>query len=267
MRVENGRAGLAVVTGASSGIGAALARELSGRGRPVLAVARRGERLDALAAAAAAAGRAPVHPLALDVAAPDAAARVRERARELGGAAWLVNNAGFGMYGPFRAQPAARITEMIRLNCEALVALTGALVPDLVEAGRGAVVNVASVAGFQPTPYMAAYGATKAFVLSFSEALSEELAGTGVTVTAFCPGPVATEFGAVAGYVHRRGTPPGQISAEAAARAAVDAAEAGEVVAVPGPLNRIAVLTGKLLPRAWVRRASRQVLRPAGGPT
>jgi short-subunit dehydrogenase len=260
------RAALAVVTGASSGIGAEIARALSRGGRPVLAVARRGDRLDALAAEARDAGGAPVHPLVLDVAAPGAAERVRDRARALGGAAWLVNNAGFGFYGPLGSAAPERLAEMVRLNCESLVVLTRVLLDDLVAAGRGgAILNVASVAGFQPMPFMSVYGATKAFVISFTEGLSEELRGTGVAVTAFCPGPVATEFGEVAGTGRRFHRAPG-IDAPTAAREALAAVARREVVALSSPFtNRLATAFGWLMPRGLLRRVSRRVLAPGEG--
>jgi len=259
--------GLAVVTGASSGIGAALARRLAHRGQPVLAVARRADRLEALASE----GRqlaAPIHVLSLDLSADGAGERLLLEARRLGGACWLVNDAGFGAYGPTIAQDPARLGAMVRLNCEALVVLTRLFLPDLLAARHGVLLNVASAAGFQPTPFMAVYGATKAFVLSFSEGLREELAHdrARLTVTAFCPGPVTTEFGEVAGLDARLRSPPGRQSADQAARAALAAADRGKAVAVPGPLNRAATLAAQLLPRGLVRRASARVLRPQAGP-
>lgn len=252
--------GLAVVTGASSGIGAGIARLLARRGQPVLAVARRDARLESLAREVE--GGAPIHRLAVDVAESGAAARVLAEARRLGGAAWLVNNAGYGMYGPFATQPAERLGAMVRLNCEALVVLTRAFLDDLLRADRGVVLNVASLSGFQPTPYMSVYGATKAFVLSFSEALREELARTRVTVTAFCPGPVTTEFQDVAGMSARLRAAPGTLTVEAAAKSAISAADRGRAVVVPGRLQQAAAVAVQLFPRALVRRASRQVLRP-----
>jgi short-subunit dehydrogenase len=256
---------LAVVTGASSGIGLACARELSRRGHPVLAIARRADRLAALAAERPS-DSGPVHPLALDLSHADVAERVHEAARGLGGAGWLVNAAGLGLYGAFaRAEP-ARVRELLRVNCEALALVTQALLPDLV-AHRGVVLNVASSAAFQPTPFMAAYGASKAFVLSFSEALAEELAGSGVRVTALCPGPVATEFGALAGYRGRLHEPPGALGADEVARFGIAAALRGHAVAVPGAIYKAATLAAQLFPRAIVRRVSGAVLRPArGGP-
>ena len=250
---------LAVVTGASAGIGAALVRELSRAGRPVLAVARRADRLAALAAEARAAGGAEVHPLALDLGADGAAERVRDAAHALGNAAWLVNDAGFGAYGRFERQDARRLSEMVRVNCEALVLLTHALLPDLRASGEGVVLNVASAAAFQPTPYMSLYGATKAFVLSFSEGLAEELRGAGVLVAAFCPGPVATEFGAVAGVGARFARVPAVLSAEEAARAALAQVRRREVVHVPTMVYRLTSEVPRLLPRGVIRRISGMV--------
>src|SRR5207244_11455973 len=132
-----------------------------------------------------------------------------------------------------------RLAAMVRVNCEALVALTGLMLPDLVAQGAGVVLNVASAAAFQPTPFMAVYGASKAFVLSFTESLAEELLGTGVSATALCPGPVGTEFGEISGSRGRWKRPPGEITAEACARYGIRAASRGKVIAVPGRLNRI----------------------------
>ncbi|HWE29217.1 MAG TPA: SDR family NAD(P)-dependent oxidoreductase [Polyangia bacterium] len=255
---------LAVVTGASSGIGAALAWQLAGRGHPVLAVARRAERLAELAARAAAAGHAPVHAMALDVTAPHAAAELAARARELGGAGWLVNNAGGGRLVPLVDDAAAQ-APMVRLNCESLVAITAAFVGELVAQKAGVILNVASSAGFQPTPGMTTYGATKAFVLSFSEGLAEELRGTGVTVTALCPGPVASEFFAAAGNAAERTPSSAEMTPAEVARYAIDAAERGRVVAVPGVSTKLLAWSARFAPRSWVRRLSGRMTLPRLG--
>jgi hypothetical protein len=227
----------------------------------VLAVARREERLAALATGRPS-GSGPVHPLVADLADSRAALRVRDAARDLGGAALLANVAGFGQYGSFARQDPDVLARMLRVNCEALVLLTRALLPDLL-ARRGGILNVASSAAFQPTPFLAAYGATKAFVLSFSEALAEELAPAGVHVTVLCPGPVATEFGEIAGYRGRHHDPPGRLSAEEVARFGLGALRQGRAVAVPGALYRATSVAAQLLPRGLVRRVSGAMLRPA----
>jgi short-subunit dehydrogenase len=253
---------LAVVTGASSGIGEALARALARRGDAVLAVARRGDRLEALAADALAAGHAPLHALALDLGAEGAAQTLAAAARRIGVPTLLFNSAGFGMYGPFEEADPARMAAMVRLNCEALLLATHALLPDLKAAGRATILNVASAAAFQPTPYMAAYGASKAFVLSLTEALDEELRGSGVRALAFCPGPVTTEFGEVAGVGERFREVPGRLTAEAAAEAALRQVDEGQAVLVPGALTAVTSTLAQLLPRALVRRAASEMLRP-----
>lgn len=247
---------LAVVTGASAGLGRELAHALSRRGQPVLAVARRAERLEALAAHARTAGWAPVHPLPLDVTAPGAEAEIADRASALGGARWLVNDAGFGPVEPFEAEDPARISRALRLNVEATVLLTRALLPQLLAAPGARILNVASLAGLQPTPYMAVYGATKAFVVSFSEALAEELRGRAI-VTAFCPGPVRTEIFAASAPERPRRPTRHDLDAARAARAAIGAADRGDVVAVAGAANRLLALASRLSPRAVVRRISR----------
>ena len=254
---------LAVVTGASAGIGRALALRLSAEGRPVLAVARRADRLVDLMTEADARGGAKIHMLPLDLGAPHAAEKVAARARELGGPTLLVNNAGFGLYGRFEELPIHRLSEMVRLNCDALVLLTRALLPDLMATGFGVVLNVASMGGFQPMPYMAAYGATKAFVISLTEALAAE-APKGVRFAALCPGPVDTEFGLVAGTGGRMNRMPGTLDADQAARAALALIHGDQVLAVPGLLNKVAVFASRFLPRSVVRNASARLLRPAG---
>jgi short-subunit dehydrogenase len=261
--------GLAIVTGASSGIGEELALQLARSGRPVLAVARREARLRALAERAGG-GSAPIHPLAVDLLAPGAILEIKDRAKSLGGAAWLVNNAGTARFAPFtprggEGKEGEELAAMIRLNCESLVSLTRAILPDIVGRGGGAVVNVASAAGFQPTPGYAVYGATKAFVLSFSEAIAEELRGSGVTVTAVCPGPVQTEIFAVGAPGMERRPTRADLSAAECAQQAIRAAERGAVLAVPGRLNALRSFAARLAPRAAARRLSARMSLTAIG--
>jgi uncharacterized protein len=170
-----------------------------------------------------------------------------------------VNNAGFGLRGPVAEADPARLAQMMRLNCEALVLLTRAFLPSLVRRGGGFVLNVASVVAFQPSPFHTVYGATKAFVLSFTEGLAEELRGTGVGTGAFCPGPVATEFQAVAGNAVRG---PSILTAEAAAREALAQLRGREVVRVPGLAYRVLTAWSALLPRSVVRRLAGRLNRP-----
>jgi len=250
---------LAVITGASAGIGLELSRLVARGGRPVLAVARRSGPLEELSLEAGAGGWAPIYPLALDISSPSAAASILSEAEALGGAEWLVNNAGFGLYGPLVEAEPGRLAEMVRLNCESVVLLTRAFLPALLRRGDGFILNVASVAGFVPVPFEAVYGATKAFVLSFTEALAEELKGTPLGAGAFCPGPVATEFQRVSGAKRRS---PGALTAEAAAREALLQIGAREVLRVPRLPYRLAMGISKLVPRSVTRRMAGRWNRP-----
>ena len=247
--------GTALVTGASSGIGEAIARELAERGYHLTLVARREDRLTALAEELA-----QEHGIEAETARADLGAQgQRERlATALGKTGRsvdvLVNNAGFGAHGDFVKVDRERLTEMVRVNCEAVVDLTGYFLPGMVERGRGAVINIASVASFQPLPGSATYAATKAFVLSLSEAIRTEVRDKGVSVTAVCPGPVRTEFPEAAGMGAVEDRTPGIVwmSAEDVAREAVDGADRGKRVVVPGTLNRAQSLLGHHTPRSII---------------
>jgi uncharacterized protein len=243
----------ALVTGASSGIGAAIARELASHGYAVALAARREERLQSLATELATEHSVAAEAISCDVS--DAAERERlaEELRGRGRAVEvLVNNAGFGHQADFARSPRERMTEMVRVNCEAVVDLTSLFLAGMVERGRGSVINIASTASFQPLPGSAVYAATKAFVLSFSEAVRTELRGSGVGVTAVCPGPVRTEFTDVAGMGGVEDRTPGAawMSAEDIARHAVDGAARDKRVVVPGTINRATALAGQHSPRA-----------------
>jgi len=251
-----------VVTGASSGIGAELARGLAERGRGVTLVARREGRLAELADELTGAHGVRVETVAADVSRPSGRRKLRDEIamRELT-VDLLVNNAGYGSGGPFVELDGGKEAEMVRTNCEAVVALTHLYVREMVDRGRGAIVNLASIAAFQPIPFQAAYGATKAFVLSFSEALHEELRGTGVTVTAVCPGPVRTEFGEIGGFGGADDRIPSfaWLSARKVARDALSAVERGDRIVVPGAVNRVAALYGHYTPRSVLLPLVRRV--------
>jgi short-subunit dehydrogenase len=254
------RSGWAVVTGASSGLGQEFALALAKRGNPVLAVARRGERLRTLAVAVSARG-GRLEPLVADLATSAGIEALLERARSLD-VELLVNNAGVAVYGPFASAPAERERGLVRLNVEAIVALTRGLLPQMLARGRGGVINVASQMAFQPMPYFAAYAASKAFVLSFSEALAEELRDSGVGVTAVAPGFISTEFTSVAGsQAPERRFPhlqPGQV-----VESALRSHERGRTVKVVGPFYVFLSFVGRFAPRAVLRRMMGRVLRPA----
>lgn len=239
-----------LVTGASSGLGAEFARQCARRGDELVLVARRKDRLDALAAEIG--GKAHVVPA--DLAAAGAAAGL---VRELEGRGLrtriLVNNAGFGLAGRFAKLPRERQLEMIDLNIRALTELTHLVLPGMVDAREGGILNVASTAAFQAGPGFAVYFATKAFVLSFSEALHQELKRTGVKVSALCPGPTRTEFGEVAGVTS------GSFDRFAADAAAVVAAglrglERNKAIIVPGLTNKFTAQSNRVIPRAAMRR-------------
>ena len=246
-------AGTALVTGASSGIGVAIAWELAARGHALILVARREERLKSLATELRDHHRVAAEPLAADLADPAerdrlvAEVNARGRIVEV-----LVNNAGYGSRGDFVSNERERMVGMVRLNIEAVVDLTARFLPGMVERGRGAILNVASTAAFQPMPGAANYAASKAFVLSFSEAIRTELRGSGVGVTAVCPGPVKTEFGEVAGMGGVENNTPDALwmSAEDVAADAVEGVENDKRVVVPGALNRAQSIVGQHSPRA-----------------
>jgi short-subunit dehydrogenase len=243
----------ALVTGASSGIGAAIAAELASRGYSLVLVARREERLLSLATELASEHAIEVEVIACDLGDElerdrlESELRERERAVEM-----LINNAGFGHQADFATSPRKRMVEMVRVNVEAVVDLTSRFLGPMVERRRGAVINIASLGAFQPLPGSATYGASKAFVLSFSEAIRTELRGSGVTVTAVCPGPVRTEFMTTAEVPGVEDRTPGIVwtSAEDIARQAVDGAAHDKRVVVPGLLNRAGALAGQHSPRA-----------------
>ncbi len=236
----------ALVTGASSGIGLELARILAADHDVVLA-ARSADKLEALAAEL---GSARV--IAVDLADP---AGTRKLVSELADVDVLVNNAGFADWGLFADASETKLDEMVELNVGALTHLTRAYLPGMLARGTGKVLNLASTAAFQPGPLMAVYYATKAYVLSFSEALAEETRGTGVTVTALCPGPTASGFQAAAEMEDSRLVKGRKLpSAAKVAAYGVKAMQRGDVVAVPGMANKMLAASVRVSPRPMVRR-------------
>jgi short-subunit dehydrogenase len=249
----------ALVTGASSGIGAAISKELAKRGHTLILVARRKEKLDELAGELTAEFGVRAESLGCDLGKAASRQRLSARISSLGlEVSVLVNNAGFATGGPFHEADPARELEQVRVLVEAPVALSSAFLPAMVRRGKGAVLNVASTAGMQPLPYSAGYSAAKAYVLTFSEALHQELHGSGVTVTVLAPGPVSTEFWDVAGWEIGSGQSfekavprPAWVTAEEAASAGVKGLEAGRRVVIPGLPVRAAMLATQYLPHAF----------------
>lgn len=240
----------AVVTGASSGIGAEIARVLSARGHHLTLVARSADKLQALAAEL---GDADV--LAADLSDRSSRAALPERIAQSGRVPdILVNNAGFSTLGPVSgADPDAEMN-MVEVDVVAVVDLCARVLPGMVERGRGAVLNVASTAAFQPLPGQAGYGASKAFVLSYTQSLAGELRGSGVTATTLCPGPVDTGFGERAGFTRAEAEAalPSVmwVTAAEVARVAVEAMDRGRLVAIPGKVNAVAAALAQVAPRS-----------------
>ena len=241
-----------VITGASSGIGADLARRLAERGYNVTLVARRRERLEELAGELREAHDIHVDVETCDLGDDGARTRLANKLssgeREVVG---LCNNAGFGNLGNFLDNELDQELDVVRLNVEAVLHLTGALLPRMVEQGAGAVLNVASTAAFQPLPGFATYAASKAFVHSFSEAVHSELSGTGVSVTSLCPGFTRTEFEQAAGAEDAAAKLPGftWMESDDVARQGIEGMLAGKRTVVPGVLNKAVSTSGRFVPR------------------
>ena len=252
----------ALITGASSGLGEEFAQQFAARGADVVLVARRDDRLRELAARLEARHRVTATPLAVDLSTPGAPATIRSALEERGIRLHsLVNNAGFGMKGAFVDADPARVAEMVQVNVASVVGLTREFLPDLVRAGDGALVSVASTGAYQPCPNMAVYGATKAFVLSFTEALSYETRGSGLSVLTVSPGATRTEFFDVVGTseaaVGRYQTPEQVVTR---ALKALDRAHTPPSF-VGGRLNAVGAKLAGWMPRRATLAVSGRVLR------
>jgi short-subunit dehydrogenase len=249
----------ALVTGASSGIGLELARVLARAGHDLVLAARNASALDAIARDLAPTYHVSVHSVAVDLAHADGVAQLMDDIARAGlEADVLVNNAGFGGFGDFARTSLHDELRMIDLNIRALVALTKRCLPRMLERRRGRVLNVASTAAFLPGPHMAVYYATKAFVLSFSEAIRDELRDGGVTVTVLCPGPTETGFQSAARMQKSRLVQGAMMNAADVAEAGYRGLMAGRPVVIPGAANRMVPLLVRFLPRRLVTVVSRR---------
>jgi short-subunit dehydrogenase len=241
---------MTLITGASAGLGAEFARQCAKRGEALALVARRRDRLDALKAELG----GDVHIFAADLALPGAAeSLIAELEAEGLSVATLINNAGFGLAGQFAERPLERQREMIDLNIRTLTELCHLVLPAMRAAGKGAILNVASTAAFQPGPNMAVYYATKAYVLSFTEALHHELNGTGIKVSALCPGPTHSEFSDVADS-HSPTLERMKMPAAPVVQAGLEGLDRNKAVVIPGFKNKIGAQASRFLTRAAMRR-------------
>lgn len=253
----------AVVTGASAGLGAHFARLFAQDRHDVVLVARRRDKLDQLATELHQTHGVQPTVIAADLSEPKAPLHVHDELTRAGiEVEFLVNNAGFGTNGAFAERELAGQLDMIELNITALTHLTGLVLPAMIARRSGRILNVGSIAGFLPGPFMATYYASKAYVLSFTEALADELRGTGVTATVLCPGPTATEFAQVSGA---RGAALFKDAADAAsvARYGYHAMLAGKTIAIPGGKMKFAVQSLRMSPRAVTRALASRLNKPA----
>jgi short-subunit dehydrogenase len=251
----------ALVTGASAGIGLAFAEKLASLGMNLAITARRVERLEQIAARLSGLHNISVEVCCADLSEPSGPVIVHAFTEARGIAVeLLVNNAGVGGYGEFRTSDLGRQLDMVRLNCAAVVHLTHLYLPAMAARHSGEIVITASTAAFQPTPYIAVYGASKAFDLLFAEALAEEVARHGIRVSALCPGPTTSEFFAVAGVPEER--LEGRVPAASVVEAALRALDSGKRLVIHGAWNRWQVYLQRLAPRRFVSGAAERMLRP-----
>ena len=249
-----------LITGASSGIGRELARCFAADGCRMILVSRKAEELEALATQLRTQFKCEAQVFTADLAEADAPEKLTARLTKAGIVVdVLVNNAGFGAQGKFHELNLKRQLEMIQVNVTALLHLTGLLLPGIIKRSKGGILNVASTAAFQPGPGMAVYYATKAFVLSFTEAIAEELTGTGITVSALCPGPTTTNFGKAAGGKFRPVAHKVAMTAEAVAKIGHRGYRNRKVVVITGLRNKVTPMLVRMAPRAAVRKIAKRL--------
>jgi short-subunit dehydrogenase len=250
--------GMALITGASSGIGAELAHLCAADGYGLILVARRTDRLEQLGAELASARGVKYRTIAADLAAPDAAALIHQQTSgetvDI-----LINNAGFGLRGRYDQTAWDEEARLIQVNITALAQLTKLFAKDMVRRGSGRILNVGSTAAFVPGPLMAMYYASKAFVVSFSEALSQEFEGTGVTVTVLCPGPTRTEFETAEGIADSKLFRGSAMTAQEVARIGYRAMLAGQAEVIAGARNRWMILSTRLAPRTMLAAMAKRL--------
>jgi len=256
------RSAVTLITGASAGIGAEFARLLAKDGQALVLTARRLDRLQALATELRAASGARVEVIAADLADKDAPRLIFDKIAALNlQVGTLINNAGFGLRGAFAEQPLDRLIEMLDVNIVALTRLTGLFLPLMIARGSGGIINLSSIAAFLPGPYMAVYYATKAYVLSFSQAIAYETRGTGVVVTAVCPGRTQSEFDEVADLTGARLTRQPAMSGRDVARLAIEGHRARKSLVITGAMNKLTPLGSRLLPRGVLMRVAASLQR------
>ncbi len=255
---------VALVTGSSAGIGREIARSLAARGHDLVLVARRLKALEDLASELASSFGVTSYVIPIDLAEPTGVSRLAAEVAAKGiEVDVLVNNAGFGDVGPFVDADLSKLLAMVQVNVVAVTELTRRILASMVKRRRGKILNVGSTAGFQPGPLMAVYYATKAYLNSFSQALANELAGTGVTVTVLCPGPTESEFAAVSGMANTRLVKSRRMmTVRSVAEAGVNGMLRGQSVVIPGMYNKLLVFGERFVPRSWIVKVVRRLNEP-----
>ena len=261
MEAETDTRPFAIVTGASRGIGAEYARALAAGGYDLLLVSRDVDRMNRLALELTARHRVQISSEALDLAEPGAAHRLYVAARQRRSTVeLLINNAGFGLFGEFVEMPMARIQEMLRLHVNTVVESIRLFLPSMIEQRAGAIINVASIAGLFSVPYLAEYAATKAFLITLSEALAEEVRPSGVHIQVCCPGSTDTDFHTTAGFKPKN--PLGTQSAAGVVTTSLAALKHGPALVTIGWRGRVASWLSRYVPRAMLARAAAARMKP-----